>query len=112
MNGGAPVGGPAQAAVERVLARSALLHDRARALDRAGHGDPVVRAALRAALHEATGPQAPLVPRTVGDRVRRGTLTWDRVWEEPQEVGPEAVLVVRRALAALARSARRQGLGS
>jgi len=106
------VSGSTQESVERVLARGALLHDRARALDRAGRGDPVVRAALRSALHEATGPEAPLVPRTVGDRVRRGTLTWDRVWQDPQEVGPEAVLVVRRALAALARSAREQGLGS
>lgn len=54
--------------------------------------DPDDEAALRA-LCEADG--APLGWRSLGDRVRRGRLTWAQVWQQPYDAGRESVDLVR-----------------
>lgn len=87
-------------AVDQVLRRVDDVLDAAARRERAAPVD----ARLLAALAAAAGPGAPLAQRSVGDRVRRGLVTWDEVWRDPYALGPEAVRVVQTALVALARS--------
>lgn len=58
---------------------------------------------LEAALVAATGPDAPLELRRLGDRVRDGLLTWPQVWRHPHDHGVAAVRLVMTVLAAWAR---------
>lgn len=58
---------------------------------------------LEAALVAATGPDAPLELRRLGDRVRDGLLTWPQVWLHPDDHGVAGVRLVMTVLAAWAR---------
>ena len=92
-------GPPGTGGLDALLARADRVLDRAAAAERAAPPDPRVRAALTA----VTGAGAPLVERSVGERVQRGQATWDQLWADPHAAGPEAVRVVQRAVVVLAR---------
>lgn len=60
---------------------------------------------LEAALVAATGPDAPLELRRLGDRVRDGLLTWPQVWRHSHDHGAAGVRLVMCVLDAWAREA-------
>lgn len=64
---------------------------------------------LEAALEAATGPDAPLELRRLGDRVRDGLLTWPQVWLHPHDQGAPGVRLVQCVLRAWAREATQLG---
>lgn len=58
---------------------------------------------LEAALEAATGADAPLELRRLGNRVRDGLLTWPQVWLHPHDHGAAGVRLVLGVLGAWAR---------
>ncbi|HEU4810816.1 MAG TPA: hypothetical protein VFT00_01625 [Nocardioides sp.] len=60
---------------------------------------------LEAALDAATGPDAPLELRRLGDRVRDGLLTWPQLWLHPHDHGAAGFRLVMSVLDAWAREA-------
>lgn len=86
---------PVLEALDRTRGRLAAIEQR----EEAEPLHPEVEAALEA----ATGADAPLELRRLGDRVRDGLLTWSQVWLHPHDHGPAGVRVVQCVLRAWAR---------
>lgn len=85
--------------LEAVLARAAEVREVAAARE---CGQSLDRG-IEAALVSFTGEAAPLELWSIGDRVRRGGLTWPDVWRDPHAHGPSGTRLVRLVLANLAR---------
>lgn len=89
----------AAAALAAALDGAAEVTARAQAATRAAPVDPAVRAALA----ELCGAGAVAPRRDLGERVRRGLLDWDEVWQDPRSIGPEGVRLVQQAVLVVAR---------
>lgn len=85
--------------LESVLARAAEVREVAAARE---CGQSLDRG-IEAALVSVTGEAAPLELWSIGDRVRRGGLTWPDVWHDPHAHGSGGTRLVRLVLAQLAR---------
>lgn len=74
------------------------------AIERREEAEPL-HPEVEAALETASGPDAPLELRRLGDQVRHGPLTWPEVWRHPCDHGPAGVRLVMTVLDAWAREA-------